>query len=179
MSREEVIAKLVPVFRQCGYEGATLAKLSESTGLGRASLYHHFPRGKREMAVAVLNYMNQWLESSVLVPLRQGGKPAERICGMSTNLYKFYNCGKDACLLAVLALGESRDLFHIQIRKALNIWIETLSQVLVEAGTEPDCARRKAEEAILKIQGSLVLARGLDDTTVFERVLQRLPEEIL
>lgn len=179
MSREEVIANLVPVFRQCGYEGATLARLSEATGLGRASLYHHFPKGKKEMAAAVLNYMNQWLESSVLVPLREGGKPAERICAMSTNLYKFYNCGKYACLLAVLALGESRDLFHAQIRKALNIWIETLSQVLVEAGIEPNCARRRAEDAVLKIQGALVLARGLDDTALFERVLQRLPEELL
>lgn len=179
MSREEVIARLVPVFRQCGYEGATLAKLSESTALGRASLYHHFPSGKREMAAAVLNYMNQWLESSVLEPLRQGGKPAERICAMSTNLYKFYNSGKDACLLAVLTLGESRDLFHTQIRKALNTWIETLSQVLVEAGIEPNCARSRAEDAILKIQGSLVLARGLDDTKLFERVLKCLVEDLL
>ncbi len=179
MSREEVIAKLVPVFRQYGYDGATLAKLSESTGLGRASLYHHFPNGKREMAAAVLNYMNQWLESSVLEPLRQDGEPAERICVMSTNLYKFYNCGKDACLLAVLALGESRDLFHTQIQKALNTWIETLSHVLVEAGVEPNCARRRSENAILKIQGSLVLARGLNDTGLFERVLQCLIEDLL
>ncbi len=49
----------------------------------------------------------------------------------------------------------------------------------MEAGIEPNCARRRAEDAILKIQGALVLARGLDDTALFERVLQRLPEELL
>lgn len=54
MSKEEVIAQLTKVFRQYGYEGATLARLSEATGLGKASLYHHFPKGKEEMAAVVL-----------------------------------------------------------------------------------------------------------------------------
>lgn len=33
MSRDEVIAQLAKVFRQYGYKGATLARLSEATGL--------------------------------------------------------------------------------------------------------------------------------------------------
>ena len=55
MTREEAIAQLSKVFRQYGYEGATLARLSAATGLRKASLYHHFPKGKEKMAAAVLN----------------------------------------------------------------------------------------------------------------------------
>ncbi|PSO79489.1 MAG: TetR/AcrR family transcriptional regulator [Cyanobacteria bacterium QH_9_48_43] len=178
-SRNEIIPTIVKVFRQYGYDGTTLGRLSEVTGLGRASLYHHFPRGKKEMGAAVLNHMNDWLENSVLSPLRSGGTPHERLRDMSTNLNKFYSCGEDACLLAVLSLGESRDLFNAQIRQALNVWIDSLAEVLVDAGFKPKCARHRAEDAIMQIQGALVLARGLSDTTFFERVLQRLPEELL
>jgi AcrR family transcriptional regulator len=179
MSKDEVITRLIRVFRQYGYEGATLARLSEATGLGRASLYYHFPGGKKDMAAAVLSQMNNWLERSVLLPLRSGGTPSGRLSEMSTNLSKFYCQGEQACLLAVLALGESRELFHVQIRKALNVWIDVLAEVLVDAGLEPDRAHLRAEDAILQIQGALILARGLGDTAPFERVLQRLPEELL
>ena len=62
MDRSEAVQKLVMVFRQHGYEGATLSKISEATGLGRASLYHHFPGGKQEMARAVLESVAAWFE---------------------------------------------------------------------------------------------------------------------
>ncbi len=179
MSREEVIAQLTKVFRQYGYEGATLRRLSEATGLGKASLYHHFPKGKEEMATAVLTSISDCVEASILAPLRSSGEPIERIRIMTTNVDKLYGGGKQSCLLAVLALGESLDLFQAKIQNALNVWINTLAQVLIDAGIERSQARQRAEDAIVQIQGSLMLARSLDDTTLFERVLKHLPEELL
>jgi AcrR family transcriptional regulator len=179
MPTDEVIAQLAKVFRQYGYEGATLSRLSKATGLGKASLYHHFPNGKEEMAAVVLDRMKQWFEECVLAPLRDAGEPSDRIRAMSDSVDEIYNRGRHSCLLAVLTLGESKDLFHIQIAYALNIWIDTLAQVLIEAGFAPELARHKAEDAIAQIQGALVLARGLNDTAPFERVIKRLPEELL
>lgn len=179
MSREEAIAQLLTVFRQYGYEGATLARLSEATGLGKASLYHYFPKGKEEMALAVLNHINQWIEEHILTHLCSGAEPSERIRVMSQKVDEFYNRGQQSCLFAVLALGESNDLFHAQIKSALKAWIDALAQVLVDAGIERSLSKKRAENAILQIQGSLVLARGIDDTAPFKRVLKCLPEELL
>lgn len=178
MSKDEVITQLEKVFRQYGYEGATLARLSEATGLSKASLYHYFPKGKEEMAAAVLNH-RQWFEEHILDPLRGGGIPSDRIRTMLKNVDELYNNGQKSCLLAVLLLGESKDLFSTQIKFSLNIWIDTLAQVLVDGGLAPERARHRAEDAIMQIQGALVLARGLDDTSPFERVIKRLPEELL
>ena len=52
---EKLIERLTSVFRIYGYEGASLSRIAEATGLQRASLYHRFPGGKEEMAEAVLN----------------------------------------------------------------------------------------------------------------------------
>ena len=75
INKSEIVRKLVPVFRAYGYEGATLSRISKATGLGRASLYHHFPKGKQSMAQAVLNYVNEWFDATVLEPLRSSHQP--------------------------------------------------------------------------------------------------------
>lgn len=179
MSKEEVIAQFTKVFRQYGYEGATLARLSEATGLGKASLYHHFPNGKEEMAAVVLKSMSDRLKASIIEPLRGSGEPIDRIRVMTTNVDKLYSGGKQSCLLTVLALGEAKNLFNREIQNAFNVWIDTLVEVLMEAGIEHSQAQQRAEDAILQIQGSLILARSLDNTAPFKRVLDRLPEELL
>lgn len=179
MSKGKAIPKLVDMFRQYGYEGATLARLSEATGLGKASLYHHFPKGKEEMATTVLDYLNQGLNEQVLAPLRSDLAPVERIRAMSQNIDAFYKHGQQACLLALLSVGEAHDLFQSQIQQSFSFWIESLAAVSMDAGIDPKSARQRAEDAVLQIQGALVLARGLNNATAFERVLQNLPEMLL
>ena len=98
---------------------------------------------------------------------------------MLKNVDKLYNSGEKPCLLAVLLLGESRDLFESQIKFSLNLWIDTLAQVLVDKGLDVELARQRAEDAIIQIQGALVLSRGLGNTASFERVIKHLPEFLL
>ena len=41
--RSDVLPLLAEVFREHGYEGASLSLISKATGLGKGSLYHFFP----------------------------------------------------------------------------------------------------------------------------------------
>src|SRR5687767_6837809 len=54
VDRADLLPLLAEVFRSHGYEGATLALISQATGLGKGSLYHFFPGGKAQMAADVL-----------------------------------------------------------------------------------------------------------------------------
>ena len=141
-------AQLLKVFRQYGYEGATLARLSKATGLGKASLYHYFPKGKEEMAAAVLDYISDWFAANIFAPLQEYGEPQERIRTMSKNVDQFYNCGQNACLLAVLSLGDTNNLYHNQIKQSLKVWIDAIAKVLIEAGIERSLANQRAEDAM-------------------------------
>ena len=69
MPKETYIPSLMRLFRQYGYDGATLSKISQATGLGKASLYHHFPGGKDEMVETMLDYLESWLEQNILQTL--------------------------------------------------------------------------------------------------------------
>jgi AcrR family transcriptional regulator len=176
MSKEKLILQLLELFRRYGYEGATLSKISQFTGLGKASLYHHFPGGKEDMVNAVLKYSENWLETNILKPMRSQNNPSDRLNEMCDQVNELYQGGEQCCIFSVLLLGEARGLFQEKIKNSLKLWIEAIAEVLVAAGIEQQIAREQAEDAIAKIQGSLILARGLDDLEPFQRTLRQVKE---
>lgn len=179
MAKEEVISKLVPVFRYYGYEGATVSRLSAATGLKKASLYHHFQGGKEQMAQAVLECISNWIEENVFAPLQSDQPPRDRILAMIQGIDKFYEGGQTPCVLAVMSLGAANNLFHQQLEQSLQQWLDTLAKIVEETGVEPAQARQRAEDAMITIQGALVLVRVTQDTQVFQRAIARIPQILL
>lgn len=179
MSKTAVIPQLMAVFQQYGYEGASITRFSEATGLKRASLYHYFPNGKEEMAAVVLDHVTQALKEQFLAPLHSDRPPIDRIRAMNQNIDALYQHGQQDCLLALLSIGEAHDLFQGGVQQAFNLWIDSLATVLVDAGITPTTARQRAEEVIAQIQEAIVLTRGLNNTATFERILKQIPEALL
>ena len=179
MPKEEIIIKLIPVFRYYGYEGATVARLSEATGLKKASLYHHFQGGKEQMAQAVLEYISDWSDRQIFAPLRSDEPAKKRILTLTEGIAKFYESGKAPCLLAVMSLGEADNLFHQQLEQSLKKWLDELSKVVEETGVEQKEARLRAEEALMIIQGALVLVRVTNDTQPFKRAISKFSSILL
>ena len=179
MSKQTHVPTLLKLFRQFGYEGVTLSKISQETGLGKASLYHHFPRGKAEMAEVALTHVNNWLESSILEILNRPEPTITKFQSMCEETSKFFNEGQNSCLWAVLVMEKSSDdLFHVQISAAFSQWIEAIAQVLVTAGLDETLAKQRGEDAMIAIQGALILSHGLRDFDPFQRVLEQLPQQL-
>ncbi len=176
---KQLLDRLAEVFRKHGYEGATLRLLAESSGLEKASLYHRFPKGKEEMAAAVLEHVGEWFAAQVLAPLKQEGDVKKKINLMCKKINEFYENGNKSCLLDTLSIAIHDTPFQPLIQRLLNEWINTIKQVCMEAGFKPEIAEKRAIEAVSSIQGSLVLARIFGDTTQFRRVLRRLPKELI
>lgn len=180
IEEKELIARLRDVFREVGYEGATLSLLSAATGLKKASLYHRFPEGKEQMAREVLEATGKWLEEHILAPLRARGKPASRIAGMAKKLDEFYSGGRQSCLLNMLSSSRIEEgPFTRLIEGVFSAWIGALSSTLTDAGIERKTARSRAERAVVMIQGSLVYSRGTGSSRPFREYLTSLPEELL
>jgi TetR/AcrR family transcriptional repressor of lmrAB and yxaGH operons len=179
VSREEVIARMKEVFRANGYDGATLSMLSASAGLARSGLYHLFPEGKEQMAAAVLKEVRTWSAAHVLQPLTLPGEPAEKLHAMTLALNELYGGGHEACLIGLFSIGEAAQRFGGQLHESLGDLIATIEGVLIEAGIEPRLAHERAEDAVIRIQGSLVVSRVLEDTEPFTSLLRRLPEQLL
>lgn len=178
MSKAKYIPHLLSLFRQYGYDGATLTKISEATGLGKASLYHHFPNGKDQMVTTVLDMLQDFMQTNVLLALQSEGDVLTKFQKMCDRLTEVYERGEKPCLFAILLMGSARDVFHIQVKTIFQMWIDKMIEVLVEAGLEKKIAKERAEDAAIAIQGSLILTQGLDDTSIFQRIVKELPQKI-
>jgi AcrR family transcriptional regulator len=177
--RAEILPQLAEVFRAHGYEGATLALIGEATSLGKGSLYHFFPGGKAQMAAEVLAEIDRWFETHIFAPLHDTRDPARAIGDMVTAVDRYFHSGQRVCLVGVIALGAARDSFVDQVRGYFGRWHEALTMALKRIGLSAAAARRRAEAALLNIQGALVLARAFDDPKVFSRAMADLKGQLL
>ncbi len=178
-SRDDTATRLLTVFREHGYDGASLSQLSKATGLGRSSLYHHFPGGKEDMAKAVFAHIDDWMTEAVLLPLQESGDPAKRLQRAINAIDRYYVGGYERCLLGSFVLGGARGQFQGQLKTSFSELIKALADLAMESGASREQAGARAEEAVVQIQGSLVVAGGLDDPAPFRRVMERLPNLIL
>jgi AcrR family transcriptional regulator len=177
--RAELLPLLAEVFRAHGYEGATLSLIGEATGLGKGSLYHFFPGGKQQMATEVLDEIDSWFDVNIFAALRSSDDPARAIAAMIAAVDGYFRSGRRVCLVGVIALGASRDMFAKQVHDYFRRWDEALSRLLARTGLPARTARRRSNDALLSIQGALVLARALDDPAIFRRALADLPPRLL
>lgn len=176
--RGDVIAVLAETFRAHGYEGASLAVISQASGLGKGSLYHFFPGGKAEMAQAVLAEIDAWFESHVYAPLREDGDPARAIASMFASVEAYFDRGGRVCLVGLFALGEERDHFARPINAYFRRWVEALALALRRQGAKPRAAAAAAEDVVAGVQGALVLSRALEDRAIFIRALARMKKRL-
>ncbi|MCI0533640.1 MAG: hypothetical protein L0Z50_00280, partial [Verrucomicrobiales bacterium] len=65
------------------------------------------------------------------------------------------------------------------VRRSLKAWLQAFTDIAREAGASGTEARERAEQAIIEIEGSLVLARVLGDGKPFHRAIHRLPKLLL
>jgi AcrR family transcriptional regulator len=179
LTREQLLTRLCDVFRHYGYEGSSMARIAEASGLGKASLYHYFPEGKAQMAASVLDWVRQWFEDHIFAPLESVHPPRQRIVAMLDDLTEYYEKGQCACLPALFSLAAEREIFAEALRDFYHRWLNALAQTLTDSGLARDIAQRRAYDGLERIQGALVMARGLGDRQLFTAMAQVLPDQLL
>jgi len=173
-----LMQRLAGVFRDAGFEGASLARLARAAGLQKASLYHRFPGGKQAMAEEVLARALDWMGREVVGPLTAPGDPRARVATVAGRLDDFYGGGRKACLLNMLAApGAPGSPFAGAIGDAFAALVAAFAAPALDAG-HADAALR-AERAVAAMQGALVMVRGTGDDGPWRRFLARLPDDLV
>ncbi|HSL68780.1 MAG TPA: TetR/AcrR family transcriptional regulator [Longimicrobiales bacterium] len=177
-TKTEVLDRIMDSFRKHGYDGASLATISERTGLGKSSLYHHFPGGKEQMAIEVLAHLSAALRPTFQA-VEDEPNPKKKLGIMLDAIDAFYDGGKKACLLERLGASVDRARFGAPLRDTFTTWMSVLASICRAAGLSAAIARRRAEGAIVRIEGALVVAAGTGDPSVFGRTLNELRATLL
>jgi AcrR family transcriptional regulator len=173
-SRDEIIDRLFTVFRDRGFDGASLADLSRATGLGKSSLYHYFPRGKEQMAEAVLGRAEALIDSAILGVAQGPEQLKVRVRKIVATLEQIYGGGRTPCVLGHLATAGIGTVARQRLRQSFEHWIDGISKLATEAGIPPARARNFGEDWVARLQGALILQAATADAGPFERALKAL-----
>ena len=172
---QDVLTALTRVFRAKGFEGASLTEIAGETGLKKASLYHRFPEGKKQMAEAVFNHIDAWVEQNIFKPLVDTNlTPQERLDLSIINIRSLYKGGRESCIFRSLSMKLGIELFGNQIQVGMKLWIEHFRQLGIAFGQSKSQAKRNAVLNLVEIQGSLIVSEGLQDLEIFEQTMNRI-----
>jgi AcrR family transcriptional regulator len=175
-SKDEIVDRLFVVFRDRGFEGASLADLSRATGLGKSSLYHHFPEGKTQMAEAVLDRASALIDAELVAAAEAPGPLKARVRKVVAVLDKMYAGGRTPCVLGQLSTAQIGAEARRGLRLAFTHWIDAIDRLAAESGMTPARARQFAEDWVARVQGALILHAASGEVAPFERAMAALLE---
>lgn len=177
-TKEILIDQLRAVFVARGYDGATLSNLARAANLSKASLYHHFPGGKPEMAAALVRHAIADLQRKAFQHLSGSQPPQQRVIAFIDGFFAYTDAGQSDCLLAVLnhhntATGNTASQQQT-ITAQFDDWHATLASVFEEAGAKPKKAARQAHDLLAALYGALLIAKMHHQPQLFVGAVKRI-----
>ncbi len=77
-ARDKILEAAEALFARRGYAGVGMSEIAEAVGLGKSSLFHHFP-SKAQLYAAVADRILREVEDATARALAAGGTPVERL----------------------------------------------------------------------------------------------------
>lgn len=168
---------LMQVFQEKGFDGATMNDLSSATGLKKASLYHRFPGGKNDMALAVVGQVEAWIDFHIVTVLSNKELDLrDRLKLALENLLELYRGGSNSCILRVFSLDLGIELVGEELKRSSKKFINAFQLFGLEQGLQDFEAQKVAQDVFIKIQGGLILSKIMGDNSIFMQVIQDIKE---
>lgn len=171
-TKDRLIQAAATLFRTRGYHGVGLADLLAEAKAPKGSLYHHFPNGKSDLAMAAAT----WASDEMLRLIAASFDGADTFeDGATTLCYKlaklFDLTGWDTCpIAATLFEGPDNTSFRDHASHIYEGWITEVHDHAERFGLSEDKARSKAEHLFVMIQGGWSLARARRNSDILRNL---------
>lgn len=175
-SRESMVRSAASLIRTRGVSATSFSEVLADSGAPRGSIYHHFPKGKEQLAADAI----RWTSERVLA--HQRGHPATTASGVLERFIDMWrqtvvmSRGKAGCVVAGVAIdtvaGEP-GLIDV-VRATFRCWAELLAEQLEEVGVPADRASAIAVATLAGMEGALILCRAEGNSRPLETVATEL-----
>lgn len=173
-TKDRLIMSAATLFRTRGYHGVGLADLLADANAPKGSLYHHFPNGKSDLALAAATWASDEMLRLIAASF-DGAKTFED--GATTLCYKlaklFDLTGWDTCpIAATLFEGPDNTNFRDHAGHIYEGWIAEVHDHAERFGLAEEVARAKAEHLFVLIQGGWALARARRSSDIMRGLIK-------
>jgi TetR/AcrR family transcriptional regulator, lmrAB and yxaGH operons repressor len=174
-TRDRLVAASAELFRQRGYHGVGLTEILKAAKAPKGSMYHHFPNGKPDLALAAAD----WASNGMLLMIANAFEPAPNYAeGLTTLCYrlaKFFDVsgGWSGCPVSnVLFDGPGNDTFRDRTNDIYSKWTRAVAYHAIRFGEDEE---QNAETFLLALQGSWIMSRARGSADI----IRKLPKRIL
>jgi TetR/AcrR family transcriptional repressor of lmrAB and yxaGH operons len=162
-TRGRLVAAMADALQSKGFHAVGIAELLEQASAPKGVLYHHFPGGKTELAVAAVQSAVGLLIRGLDRLLAEHGEPAGVLrAWFALAQQRLEKSGFErGCPLATVALetGPHDEALRQALADGFDEVRRWLAATLTKAGAPPSIARRLALLVVSSYEGALLQAR--------------------
>jgi TetR/AcrR family transcriptional regulator, lmrAB and yxaGH operons repressor len=161
-SRAELVRTMARLLRDQGYTATGRAQLLSESGVSNGSLYHYFPGGMEELAVAALEASGQAVADALRQALDGASSTGDGICRfleMAEGPLEGEVC--PGCPVAPTALESPIVSPRLRVAAAhcFERWQDLIAIRLRDDGWPEDSVQDMASAVLALVEGALLLAR--------------------
>lgn len=175
-TRTRLIVTAAMLFRQKGYHGTGMAEILAGAVAPKGSLYHHFPHGKPDLALAAADWASDGMLRIIEDAFTTADSFREGATTLCHKLAKFFDVagGWEGCpVSAILFDGPENDAFRTHATAIFDKWAAAVAAHAERLGeNEPEDS---TETLMIGLQGAWVMARARNSSAP----LRSLPARIL
>lgn len=174
-SRSKMVRSAAQLIRSRGMNAASFSEVLAASGAPRGSIYHHFPRGKDQLAEDAI----RWTSDRALKYQRSCvAKTPEGVLDWFVDMWRqivVASDGAEGCVVAGVAIDAAAgdDLIAL-VRDTFRTWVDVIAGQLRAVGVPGRRARPVALAAVAGMEGALILCRAERDTGPLETVAAEL-----
>jgi TetR/AcrR family transcriptional repressor of lmrAB and yxaGH operons len=175
-SRASMVRSAASLIRTRGVSATSFSDVLADSGAPRGSIYHHFPKGKEQLAADAIT----WTSGRVLA--HQRAHPAATAAGVLERFIDMWrqtvivSGGKAGCVVAGVAIdtvaGEP-GLIDV-VRSTFRSWADLLAEQLEAVGVPAERASPIAMATLAGMEGALILCRAEGNKAPLETVAAEL-----
>lgn len=171
-TRERLIHAMLDGLRRKGFHGVGLTELLVQAQAPKGVLYHHFPGGKAELAVAAIDFVVQQITQGLDALMRKSPNPAMALSAWMASAQKLLSTSgfERGCPLAAIALesGPEDTAIRAALAQGFQHIRHSLQNALETAGISPDRANSFSALIVSAYEGALIQARVAGSVDVMQ-----------
>ena len=173
-TRERLLVAAQRLFRKRGYHATGLSDILDAALAPKGSLYHHFPGGKEEVGVCVV----EKISSSLLNLVAQSRARSTEAVLLKTGAHMLAAMEKtnyELCTLfaAFLAERKTSPQLGAAVTRAYSELTAAIEALLLRDGLTARAAKEKALLVTALMEGGLLLSQAQSDSTAFKLALKQ------
>lgn len=162
-AKDRIILIAAEKFRSKGYHGVGLTEILDAAAVPKGSLYHHFPNGKADVALAAADLASREMIRIIDDAFMSAESVTDGVTTLCFKLAKLFDLfeRRDGCPVSTVLFDAPDNLiFREKANSIFDAWIECLAVHAQRFGKSETEALDLGEFTLVALEGAWILARA-------------------